>query len=223
MTHNRDIFTEYTKFEKSQNVCLGDGHIVEAVGVGNVGVVTSVSRNKSNRTTMHGVLHVPAMIVNLFSVRSAASRGIIVQFGHSHCWLKSKQGQLRATGTLTDKLYILDTCDDNDHKVSVACDLWHKRLGHASVQVIKAAQNLVEGAHFSKVSLDRVCELCVKGKMARQPFSTESKSHSQATRPLELNHSDVCGPMQNKSVGGSFYFVTFIDDYSRFAHVYLSA
>ena len=29
MTHNRDIFTEYTKFEKPQNVCLDDGHIVE--------------------------------------------------------------------------------------------------------------------------------------------------------------------------------------------------
>ena len=219
MTFNRDMFSDYKLFEKPQQVCLGDGHVLEAVGVGNVEIVTAVSRIKSNANTMHDVLHVPAMKVNLFSVRAAASRGVVVQFGHSRCWLKNKQGKLKATGTLTGKLYFLDTCSDV-HKASVACDLWHKRLGHASVQVIKSAQNLVEGADLSQVTVTDTCEPCIKGKMARKPFSGESKSHKQTTRPLELIHSDVCGPMQNKSIGGSFYFVTFIDDFSRYAFVY---
>jgi len=35
-----------------------------------------------------------------------------------------------------------------------------------------------------------------------------------------LVHSDVCGPMQTESIGGSKYFVTFIDDYSRCSKVY---
>ena len=37
---------------------------------------------------------------------------------------------------------------------------------------------------------------------------------------LEMIHSDVCGPMQTTSFGGSVYLVTFIDDYSRFVKVY---
>ena len=39
-------------------------------------------------------------------------------------------------------------------------------------------------------------------------------------RKLELVHSDVCGPLQVESIGGSRYFVTFVDDYSRCVSVY---
>ena len=56
------------------------------------------------------------------------------------------------------------------------------------------------------------------GKQHRQPFP--KKSQSRSSQPLELIHSDVCGPMSVNSVGGSRYFVTFIDDYSRFTTVY---
>ena len=37
---------------------------------------------------------------------------------------------------------------------------------------------------------------------------------------LELVHSDVCGPQRTLSLNESRYFVLFIDDYSRFTHVY---
>ena len=37
---------------------------------------------------------------------------------------------------------------------------------------------------------------------------------------MELVHSDVCGPMSVKSLGGHRYFVTFIDDYSWCCAVY---
>jgi hypothetical protein len=77
-------------------------------------------------------------------------------------------------------------------------------------------EQLVTGADLSDVSVG-ICEPCVKGKMARKPFKV---SQVKSTRPLELIHSDVCGPMQNVSLGGSKYFVSFIDDYSRFSHVY---
>ena len=38
---------------------------------------------------------------------------------------------------------------------------------------------------------------------------------------LELVHSDVCGPMSVKKRGGFEYYVTFINDYSRYGYVYL--
>ena len=34
-------------------------------------------------------------------------------------------------------------------------------------------------------------------------------------------HSDVCGPMSIKARGGHKYYVTFINDYSRYGYVYL--
>ncbi|GJX10932.1 putative RNA-directed DNA polymerase [Tanacetum coccineum] len=37
---------------------------------------------------------------------------------------------------------------------------------------------------------------------------------------LDLVHSDVCGPMKTKTLGGCSYFVTFIDDHSRKVWVY---
>ena len=38
---------------------------------------------------------------------------------------------------------------------------------------------------------------------------------------LELVHTDVCGPMSTKAKGGYEYFITFIDDYSRYGYMYL--
>ena len=49
--------------------------------------------------------------------------------------------------------------------------------------------------------------------MQRKPF--KSVDHEQSTKKLELIHSDICGPIQVESIGGSRYFVTFIDDYTR--------
>ena len=37
---------------------------------------------------------------------------------------------------------------------------------------------------------------------------------------MELVHSDLCGPIQVESKGGSKYFLTFTDDFSRFSVVY---
>lgn len=38
--------------------------------------------------------------------------------------------------------------------------------------------------------------------------------------PLQLVHPDICGPMQTKSMGNNTYFLTFIDDYSRYCSIY---
>ena len=130
--------------------------------------------------------------------------------------LRTKEAKVRATGTMIDKLYYLDTVN-NVHHASVACDLWHQRLGHASADAIKSANSLVVGADLSKVSVD-VCEPCIKGKMSRKPFSKHADIKS--CRPLELVHTDVCGPMETKSSGGSVYFVSFIHDYTRYAFLY---
>jgi 5'-3' exoribonuclease 2 len=40
--------------------------------------------------------------------------------------------------------------------------------------------------------------------------------------PLDLVHSNVCGPMPHQSPSGASYFVTFIDDATRKVWAYLT-
>ena len=43
----------------------------------------------------------------------------------------------------------------------------------------------------------------------------------RATNLLEIIHTNVCGPMSVDARGGYRYFVTFIDDLSRYEYIYL--
>ena len=62
------------------------------------------------------------------------------------------------------------------------------------------------------------CEYCAEGKMHRLPFPS---SERKTTAIGEIVHADVCGPMQEPSLGGSRYFLLLKDDYSRFRTVYV--
>jgi len=61
------------------------------------------------------------------------------------------------------------------------------------------------------------CEPCLAGKSTIKPFSKAMRASS----PLELIQSDVCGSMNVKACHGAMYFITLIDDYSRYGYVYL--
>ena len=95
--------------------------------------------------------------------------------------------------------------------------LWHLRLGHINLDRI---DRLVKSGPLNelKVGTLPVCESCLEGKMTKRPFTGK---RFRAKEPLELIHSDVCGPMNVKARGGYEYYVTFIDDYSRYGYVYL--
>ena len=59
------------------------------------------------------------------------------------------------------------------------------------------------------------CYACLKGKQSQNYFPKEEAT--RATELLEIIHSDICEPMKSKSLGGNAYFVTFIEDSSRFS------
>ena len=63
-----------------------------------------------------------------------------------------------------------------------------------------------------------MCESYLEGKMTKRPFKAKGY---HATKPLELVHTDVCGPMRVQARGGYEYFVTVTDDYSTYGFVYL--
>ena len=63
-----------------------------------------------------------------------------------------------------------------------------------------------------------VCEAYKAGKMHANPFPS---SHCRVSKPLQLIHSDVHGPVKVPTHQGYCYWVTFIDDFSCFKAVYL--
>ena len=71
-------------------------------------------------------------------------------------------------------------------------------------------------SQIEKVNLSTY-ENCLAGKIARKPFGKETR----AELPLQLIHSDICGPMNIRARYEGVYFITFIDDYTRFGHIYL--
>ena len=58
---------------------------------------------------------------------------------------------------------------------------------------------------------------CTKVLQTRKPH----KSGERNTQLLELIHSDVCDSSRPSNRAGNKYFVTFIDDCSRYCYVYL--
>ena len=54
--------------------------------------------------------------------------------------------------------------------------------------------------------------------MTKRPFNTKGL---RAEQPLELVHSNVCGPFSTQARGGYECYITFIDNYSRYRYVYL--
>ena len=60
-------------------------------------------------------------------------------------------------------------------------------------------------------------EHCLVGKATRLPFHKAKRASS----PLQLIHLDIYGPMNVRARHGGDYFITFIDDFTRFVHVYL--
>jgi hypothetical protein len=59
---------------------------------------------------------------------------------------------------------------------------------------------------------NKPCACYLQGKHVCKKFPKQIE-HC-ATQILELVHSDVYGPFRVQSLGGTKYFVTFVDDYS---------
>ena len=55
-------------------------------------------------------------------------------------------------------------------------------------------------------------------KMTMRPFKAKGY---RAKEVLDLVYTDLCGPINTSARGGYEYFITFIDDYSRYGNIYL--
>ena len=93
--------------------------------------------------------------------------------------------------------------------------LWHMRLGHISIERVKRLVNdgVFEALDFTNFS---TCVDYIKGK---QPNKIK-KGARRSSDNLEIVHTDVSSPYE-MCLNGQRYFITFIDDCSRYMYLFL--
>ena len=100
-------------------------------------------------------------------------------------------------------------------------DLWHRWYGHLGNDSLRqlAVEQLVDGFKFDTLKKISFCDACAEGKHHKSPFPTGGGARAEDV--LDLVHTDVCGKLSLRSIGGAEYFVTFIDDNSRYVWLYV--
>jgi hypothetical protein len=210
------------KTPKVQTLNLANSCSTKIVGSGTVQL--SVEENLTVR--LDETLYVPDLRSNLLSVAKMTEHGFEVIFRKNEAIVTNPDTGENLIVARRDKdMYYIDELSEESRvsqtrsQISVSLQEWHERFGHLNEKDLKniIRKQKVDGIDIKADEALPVCETCVKGKQTRKPFT---RSVSQSTELLELVHTDVCGPMRVNSLAGSRYFVTFIDDKSRWCEVY---
>lgn len=197
-----------------------------ALSVDSMGKV-NLLMNGSNETKIQvrEVLYIPKLAANLLSVSAMVKNGCKVTFRDKCCDIHDKNGKFLCTAELVNNLYQLNTFREVFSNLTCSNDstdlvLWHRRMGHLNFSDVSKLPECAEGVtpfpDKSKGSI--TCTTCLEGKQTRLPFNNTG---TRASHSLQLIHTDLCGPMEETSLGGMKYFITFIDDYTRRVHVYI--
>lgn len=216
MTAHRNNFDEI--FDFKGEIKAANNTVMNAVGKGNISMQMSTPSG-SGSVVVNDVLHVPSLGVNLLSIKKIVDHENSVIFDRNGCIILNSEKDVIATANEINGLYKLNVAKNHNAYVvkGVSNDIWHRRLGHLGSDNMKLlSKGYVEGVQLSNDTLTS-CVSCAEGKQHRKSFPAEG---SRSSGVLDIIHSDVCGPMEVKSIKGSLYFVTFIDDYTRRVAVY---
>jgi hypothetical protein len=209
-----------------QIVTLGYGSSIDSSERGTVKLKLKQVDGTHRNCTHYDVLYVPELSYNLWSITKATEHGKTVKFDKSNCVIVSN-GEIIGSATKTGSLYYLNCQMINSYqrvntvKEGDSAKLWHQRFGRLNVSSLKqlASKQMVKGLSYDVVANDMaLCEPCIQGKHHRSPFPCTGGKRAQEL--LGLIHSDVCGKINSKSLGGAEYFLTFKDDKTRYTWVY---
>ena len=234
MVHNASLMTQYRNLDDKSNmhVNLPTGSQASISHIGESLVLTD--------KTVNGVLFIPEFKYNLLSVSQLTKQlKCAVIFFPDFCVFQDlSNGKVLGIGREDQGLYLLQTGLDtsadiggfqahnsttevsNNTKSKVTnvrcnslCDLWHKRLGHAPLKVLSRIKCL------HSISLeDHHCTVCPLAKQSRLPFPV---SVTTSAASFDIVHGDVWGPYRVSNHDGKRYFLTLVDDKSRYTWISL--
>ena len=214
MTGRKGIFTEL-RLQEGGSITFGGGKQGKVQGIG------TIQLNENIFIT--NVSWVTNLKYNLLSVSQLCDNGKnSVTFTTSDVKVTSlKNNEVFIRGRRDRNIYKADQKFAPSKSICLSVmqedtRLWHQRLGHANLKLISKLQtkDLVVGLPKINAKDGVVCEDCVMGKQTRVSFKT--KKTISTSRPLELLHIDLCGPMRTRSLNHSRYVLVIVDDFSRF-------
>ena len=222
MSGDKDIFSNYQSLDDKQKIdCAGNQQLFTE-GVGDL-----ILNGKNNLKEIQNVAYVPGLTSNLLSVSSITQSGLCTVFDKTGCGIYFPEDVIvkgkpilhtqESNGTYKVKLNIAKNVALKTDSISNS-NIWHKRLAHLGKNNLKLmSQGLVDGMDNNVTDLDAPCDICLKARQTRAPLPKHSDT--RASELLEIIHSDVCEVTDTNSLEGYRYFLTFIDDKSRFTFV----
>ncbi|PWA78284.1 hypothetical protein CTI12_AA217490 [Artemisia annua] len=222
--NSRRMFVSYQKVNETEPMFMGNGTSSKIEGKGKV--ILKLTSGKD--LVLSNVLHVPNITKNLISGPILSNKGFKLVF-ESDKFVITKGGVYVGKGYLDQGLFKLSVVTDdnvinnNNAGTSTASVymidpsfLWHSRLGHVN---FRSLQRMINLGMLPKCTMDKIskCEICVESKYT----SHSHKSVEKSNEILGLIHTDLCDFKATPSKGGKNYYITFIDDCSKFCYVYL--
>jgi hypothetical protein len=98
---------------------------------------------------------------------------------------------------------------------SNSLELWHRRLAHLNSMAMRKL--LGTTAQNSDDHNSASCNVCIQAKH-QQRFKRAKVPSSSV--PFELIHSDLCGPIKHPSIGGTAYYIVYVDDCTKHTELY---
>ncbi|XP_077779123.1 uncharacterized protein LOC144324910 [Podarcis muralis] len=222
ISKDRHLFISFKPQEGE--IHLADGRTLQIAGEGTVKLA-------SLHTTISNVLYVPGAASNLLSVPQLTGRGFQISFKRSVCVIsKGKEDYLHAKFmdglfhiTYEDTAVVSNAdscCVAQTNKVLHAGCIHeaHRRFGHLSWKALAKMPEVVEGLNIKPCKFHMKCVSCAENKVKVAPKGKESSR--QASKPYQLVHADLVGPL-TPSLGGARFFMVLIDSFSRYIHVFL--
>jgi len=174
---------------------------------------------------LHNILHVPQAHKSLCSMNQLTrDNNVFLKFHPKHFSIKEQVSEkILHIGRCEGGLYPLKLSSKPSKNKQVfgvvkpSTSLWHRRLGHASSQVVQQVLSRYKLPVSHSSNNARVSGACQLGKSHQLPYP---RSTSQSSHLMELIFSDVWGPAPN-SVGRHNYYASFIDDHGKFVLIYL--
>ena len=215
---NRDVFTSYTSIGDDKKVVYhGDSHTTQVLGKSKV----MLKLTSGKTLALNVVLQFPNIRANLVFVALLGKLGVKVSF-ESNKIVLTKNNVFVGKGFCNQRLFVLNISEIMNEKsysfayLVYSYDIWHARLGHVSSGYIKKMQSLGFIINIDYSCLSK-CQIYVTSKLTKKTCGSVFRE----TKLLELVHYDLGDLKQNMNRGDKKFYVTFIDDYSRFTRVYL--
>ena len=94
---------------------------------------------------------------------------------------------------------------------------WHYRLGHLSDDILRLIHGY-KNLHLPSIFSCKTCSVCPLAKQKRLPFTCHNHFSDAC---FDLIHCDIWGPFHTPTYGNHRFFLSIVDDHSRFTWIFL--